>query len=57
MTGKKPSIYWLICWRYISPIAMVVILAASFVQMAVSGSGINTYNKNIVYSEKNHGVD
>ena len=39
MTGRKPSIYWLICWRYISPIAMVIILVASFVQMAVSGAG------------------
>jgi solute carrier family 6 amino acid/orphan transporter-like 15/16/17/18/20 len=41
MTGKKPSIYWLICWRYVSPIAMVVILIASFIQMGVSGAGKN----------------
>lgn len=33
MTGRKPSIYWMICWKYLSPLAMTVILIASFVSM------------------------
>ena len=29
MTGQKPSIYWLICWKYISPIAILGIFFSS----------------------------
>ncbi|XP_054619747.1 sodium-dependent neutral amino acid transporter B(0)AT3-like isoform X2 [Dunckerocampus dactyliophorus] len=28
MTGKRPNIYWRICWRYISPIMLLVVLVA-----------------------------
>ena len=38
MTGSRPSYYWLICWKFVSPAAMVAILIASFVRIAVSGS-------------------
>ncbi|XP_049808988.1 sodium-dependent neutral amino acid transporter B(0)AT3 [Schistocerca nitens] len=39
MTGKRPGLYWLICWKYLSPLAMLSILVASFVEIAVDGSG------------------
>ena len=38
MTGSKPGIYWMICWKYLSPLAMTAILVASFVQLAISGA-------------------
>ncbi|KAJ8877946.1 hypothetical protein PR048_022409 [Dryococelus australis] len=39
MTGKRPGLYWLICWKYLSPLAMISILVASFVEIAMEGSG------------------
>ncbi|XP_046736581.1 sodium-dependent neutral amino acid transporter B(0)AT3 [Diprion similis] len=39
MTGNRPGLYWLICWKYLSPLAMLSILVASFVEIAVEGSG------------------
>jgi len=33
MTGSKPSIYWLICWKYICPAAILGIFFASMGQM------------------------
>ena len=43
MTGSKPSLYWMICWKYLSPLAMTAILVASFVQMAVNGAGYDAW--------------
>lgn len=39
MTGSRPHLYWLICWKYLSPLAMLCILVASIVQIVVDGSG------------------
>ena len=44
MTGSRPGLYWMICWKFISPIAMLLILIASFAQMAVSGSTYDTWD-------------
>lgn len=38
MTGSRPHIYWMICWKYVSPIAMLTILFASFYDLATNGS-------------------
>lgn len=38
MTGSRPSLYWMICWKYVSPIAMLIILMASLVELATKGS-------------------
>lgn len=38
MTGSRPSLYWMLCWKYISPIAMITILLASFVELSANGS-------------------
>lgn len=38
MTGKRPHIYWLLCWKYISPAAMIIILVASFYKIFTEGS-------------------
>lgn len=39
MTGTRPGLYWLICWKYLSPFAMLAILVASIVEIATEGSG------------------
>ncbi|XP_060579195.1 sodium-dependent neutral amino acid transporter B(0)AT3-like [Ruditapes philippinarum] len=33
MTGQRPNWYWMACWKYISPLAMTVILLASLGNM------------------------
>lgn len=38
MTGSRPALYWMICWKYISPAAMITILVASFLELASTGS-------------------
>ncbi|XP_038223563.1 sodium-dependent neutral amino acid transporter B(0)AT3 [Zerene cesonia] len=43
MTGQRPGIYWLICWKYLSPLAMISILISSFAELAVEGSGYDAW--------------
>ncbi|CAG9865492.1 unnamed protein product [Phyllotreta striolata] len=43
MTGSRPGLYWLVCWKYLSPLAMLSILVASFVEIAVDGSGYSAW--------------
>ncbi|KAG7172289.1 Sodium-dependent neutral amino acid transporter B(0)AT3-like 2 [Homarus americanus] len=38
MCGSRPSLYWLVCWKVLSPVLMVTILTASIVKMIVEGS-------------------
>lgn len=44
MTGSRPSMYWMLCWKYLSPIAMITILTASFVELASEGSSYPAWN-------------
>lgn len=44
MTGSRPNMYWLICWKYVAPLAMSGILLASIVEMAVSGAGYEAWD-------------
>nr|QBP15011.1 solute carrier family 6 [Cyanea capillata] len=34
MTGSRPNIFWLLCWKYISPAALIVVFIASVVKNA-----------------------
>ena len=43
MTGTRPGLYWLICWKYLSPLAMLSILVASIVEIVVEGSGYQAW--------------
>ncbi|XP_015771579.1 PREDICTED: sodium-dependent neutral amino acid transporter B(0)AT2-like [Acropora digitifera] len=36
MTGKRPWIGWMICWKYISPLALFIVLVALIVQQSQS---------------------
>ncbi|XP_058443694.1 sodium-dependent neutral amino acid transporter B(0)AT3 isoform X2 [Malaya genurostris] len=44
MTGSRPGLYWMLCWKYISPIAMITILVASFMELASEGSSYPGWN-------------
>lgn len=43
MTGNRPGLYWLICWKYLSPLAMLSILIASFINIFFEGSGYSAW--------------
>lgn len=38
MTGSRPGTYWMLCWKYISPCAMLTLLFASFYDLITNGS-------------------
>lgn len=52
MTGQRPGIYWLICWKYLSPLAMLSILVSSFVELATEGSAYDAWIKSIGDTER-----
>jgi len=52
MTGNRPGLYWLICWKYLSPLAMLSILIASFVEIFFEGSGYPAWVANKGITER-----
>lgn len=44
MTGSRPALYWMICWKYVCPVVMMIILTASFIDLAVRGSTYPAWN-------------
>lgn len=52
MTGHRPGLYWMICWKYLSPAAMISILVASFVEIIVDGSGYDAWVPNLGVTKK-----
>ncbi|XP_032223156.1 sodium- and chloride-dependent GABA transporter 1 isoform X2 [Nematostella vectensis] len=53
MTGKRPWVGWMICWKYISPIALLVVLIALVAQQSQVSP---KYNKFVGCKEKPFGV-
>ncbi|XP_052229693.1 sodium-dependent neutral amino acid transporter B(0)AT3-like [Dreissena polymorpha] len=45
MIGKRPGYFLLICWRYIGPLAMLIILIASLVEVITKGTLYETWNE------------
>ena len=43
MTGKRPWVGWMICWKYISPLALLIVLVATFVDLSKSGAGYGVF--------------
>merc|ERR1740136_414951 len=43
MTGKRPFIFWQICWKYISPLAILIIFVASVVNLCKSSPKYHAY--------------
>ncbi|KAI4501707.1 hypothetical protein M0802_003042 [Mischocyttarus mexicanus] len=52
MTGNRPGLYWLICWKYLSPLAMLSILIASFIEIIVEGSGYPAWVSSLGTTER-----
>ena len=43
MTGKRPWIGWMICWKYISPLALLIVLIAVIAQQSQSAPTYSAY--------------
>ncbi|XP_028405682.1 sodium-dependent neutral amino acid transporter B(0)AT2-like isoform X2 [Dendronephthya gigantea] len=43
MTGKRPWIGWMICWKYISPLALIILIIATLYDMGDKGVGYYTF--------------
>ncbi|ODN05724.1 Sodium-dependent neutral amino acid transporter B(0)AT3 [Orchesella cincta] len=52
MTGNKPNLFILICWKYVSPGIIVILLSSSVVQYTV-----DSINKGITYNPFRDGSD
>lgn len=44
MIGTRPSCFWMMCWRYGGPIAMMVIFIASLVEFGNVGTMYETWD-------------
>lgn len=45
MTGSRPGYFWMFCWKFASPLAMIIILGASMVKIGREGIGYEAWNK------------
>lgn len=43
MTGQRPGLYWMLCWKYLSPAAMIAILVSSVWELMTEGSGYDAW--------------
>ncbi|KAM9838295.1 sodium-dependent neutral amino acid transporter B(0)AT3-like [Aulostomus maculatus] len=44
MTGKRPNIYWKVCWTFISPVMLMIVLVAYVVLQAQKHPSYPTWN-------------
>ncbi|XP_065668534.1 sodium- and chloride-dependent transporter XTRP3 isoform X2 [Hydra vulgaris] len=43
MTGKRPYLFWMICWKYISPLAIAIIFVANCHRLVIHGPQYSVY--------------
>eukprot|EP00794_Sanderia_malayensis_P007381 gene7381-8200_t len=43
MTGKRPWVFWMLCWKYISPLALLIILIWTLVETATKKPTYSVY--------------
>eukprot|EP00794_Sanderia_malayensis_P007057 gene7057-7849_t len=43
MTGKRPFLFWMVCWKYISPIAIFIVLIASIAETSKDTAKYKAY--------------
>lgn len=48
MIGFRPHAYWRICWRYVSPFLISVILIASIINLAITPMTYSAWDPNLV---------
>lgn len=51
MIGSRPCYFWLLCWRFIGPLAMVVIFVASLIEIFSKGVSYEVWNSLKGYTE------
>ncbi|XP_059170241.1 sodium- and chloride-dependent transporter XTRP3-like [Physella acuta] len=44
MLGKRPSHFWLLCWRFLMPVAVVLILVSSIIEVMAKGVLYDTWD-------------
>ncbi|KAL3859741.1 hypothetical protein ACJMK2_009939 [Sinanodonta woodiana] len=47
MIGVRPNYFWMFCWRFAGPIAMLVIFVASLIEMFNKGSVYGVWDANL----------
>lgn len=48
MTGQRPNYYWLIMWKYVSPIVIIIIFFASLIKSMMSAATYEAWIPSIV---------
>ena len=48
MTGIRPGFYWQICWRFLSPALLAIVLVSSVVMQAIKTPTYIAWNMNEV---------
>ena len=48
MTGVRPGLYWQICWRFISPALLAIVLGSSVIMSFMSKPEYTAWNKEMV---------
>jgi hypothetical protein len=43
MTGKRPWIGWMICWKYISPLALFIVVIATIYDLCKSSAAYDVF--------------
>ncbi len=43
MTGKRPWIGWMICWKYISPLALLIVVIATLYDLCKSSAAYDIF--------------
>ena len=43
MTGKRPWIGWMICWKYISPLALLIVIIATIYDLCKSSAAYDVF--------------
>ncbi|XP_062593065.1 sodium-dependent neutral amino acid transporter B(0)AT3-like [Saccostrea cucullata] len=51
MIGSRPGYFWLLCWRFIGPVAMIVIFVASLIEIFSKGVSYEVWNSLKGYTE------
>ena len=52
MTGRRPNLFWKICWMFITPAAMLAILIASIILMSQGKASYYAWNEGKVWKPK-----
>jgi solute carrier family 6 amino acid/orphan transporter-like 15/16/17/18/20 len=52
MTGSRPNVYFLFCWKYLSPMAMIIMLFMNLYGNIETGMSYEIWNRELAKTEK-----